>query len=82
MLKPSDYTRELKVQAKEACEYANECLVRARELTSDSCKDVTSMRRTKPYEDSTRAWVNYYKANQHAIYARNAYEKRLLEEEG
>ena len=76
-----NYTRELKVQAKEACDYANELLLKARSLTSDSCKDLKSMRKAKPYTDSRRAWVNYYKANQHAIYARGAYEKRLLEEE-
>lgn len=82
MLKPSDYTIELKVQAKEACDYANECLLKARALTSDSCKDLKSIRRARPATDSRRAWVNYYKANQHAIYARGAYERRLLEEEG
>lgn len=68
---------ELKTQAKEACNYANELLLKARSLTSDACKDVTAMRRVRPATDARRAWVDYYKANQHALYAKSAYEREI-----
>jgi hypothetical protein len=72
-----DRVEELKIQAKEACYRANELLLVARRLTSDSCSSLEARRRARPATDARRAWVDYYKANQHAIYAKSAYEREI-----
>jgi hypothetical protein len=55
----------IKEQTKDACKNVGMLLRMARQLTAESCSD---MRRSRPATAAIRAWVDYYKANQHAIY--------------